>query len=60
MPAFYEIPYLRESNAHPDFKNLNKKRVFLANVMRISGMVNLNFILHTKIKTNTANHVAGG
>ena len=40
------IPYLRKSNAHPDFEDVNKeKKSSLTNVMRVPGMVNLNFIL---------------
>ena len=31
---------------YPDFKNLNNEKSSLANLMHISGMVNLNFILH--------------
>jgi hypothetical protein len=38
------LTYLRESNAHTELKNLNKKESSLANVMQISGMENLNLI----------------
>ena len=48
----FKLPYLRKYNeplnlmCTPIFKILINKKILLANVMHVSGMVNLNFILH--------------